>query len=194
MFGDAEFVEVVFTEFDFGAFDDGEAEVLEDVEHLAEGLSDGVEAADASGAAGEGDVDGLGTFEGGAAELGLAFLEGGFEFSFEDVGCLADEFALFGVEVADGAEDAGECAAAPEGSGAPLLEGGVVVGGSEAYAGVVLDCGKLVAGGGSVGGHGVEFTEEVGGGGRSGVAVGGRTGARRVIGACFGGGKGAGGD
>jgi hypothetical protein len=56
---DAQALEVVLVRLHLGALDDGEAEAGEDVEDAAAGLRDGVEAAPAHGAAGEGDVERL---------------------------------------------------------------------------------------------------------------------------------------
>ena len=147
--GDAEAPEVVFVEFDLGAFDGVEAHAGEGGEDRAEGDGDGVQAASGLRAAWEGHVDGPGGDGGGerdGTEVVAAGGEGGLEFIAEGVGGGAGGAALVRVEAAEGAEDAGECAGAAEGGGAPSIEGGFVGGGGESGSGLGGDGGDGVSG------------------------------------------------
>ncbi len=56
-FGDVEGFEIVVRRFDFGAFDDGEADGNEDIFDLLEDLADQVMGTDRADDAGEGEID-----------------------------------------------------------------------------------------------------------------------------------------
>ena len=145
---DAERAEVVRVQLHLGAFDDLEAEALEDVEDAASHLRDRVEAAAAERPARQRHVEGvrLGGCERGATQRLATLVEGGLEDALDAVRLGADDLALVRVEPADATEDAGELPGPSEDARTPRLDGGVILGRREGSQRVPLDAGDAVGG------------------------------------------------